>query len=468
MSKAILIIEDEVTLAKNVKRYLERADYDVRIAETGEEGLEQMEAHQPDVVLLDYQLPGMTGLDVLARVRRLDSRVKVILMTAHGSVQIAVDAMKTGAYDYLNKPVALAELEMLVAKAFGQERLEGVLSYYQRKEAESGGIEALIGHSKAIDKLKSRIRRMLESEKGLSDDASPAVLITGETGTGKELVARAIHFDGPRRDAPFVEVNCATIPTHLMEAELFGYERGAFTDAKGRKIGLAEAAEGGTLFLDEIGDIDQSLQVKLLKLLEDRVVRRLGSVRDRKVNIRIIAATNRELESLVREKTFRSDLYFRLRIASVQLPPLRHRGDDISMLAEHFLSAHGARYGKNGMQFTDSAHRALCGYSWPGNVRELRNVVEQAILLCDGKTIGVEDLSLSPGLASLSGSGSTMDSDGFTLPESGIDLEALERALIMQALDRTDWNITRSAELLGLSRDTLRYRVEKFAIERTV
>jgi len=468
MAKAVLVIEDELTLAKNVKRYLERGDYDVRIAESGEEGLDQLEFFQPDVVLLDYQLPGMNGLDVLRKIRSLDPQIKVILITAHGNVQIAVEAIKTGAYDYLNKPVALAELELLVAKAMGQERLEGALSYYQHKEADSAGVAELLGESPPMINLKTRLRRMLDAEAGLSDDAHPAVLITGETGTGKELVARAIHFDGPRRNAPFIEMNCATIPTQLMESELFGYERGAFTDAKGRKVGLAEAAEGGTLFLDEIGDIDQSVQVKLLKLLEDRMVRRLGSIRERKVNIRVIAATNRDLQTLVQENVFRSDLYFRLRIASVDMPPLRDRGDDVSRLAEFFLSSHAARYGKLNLRFSTSAKQALCNYSWPGNVRELRNVIEHTVMLCEGGKIRVEDLSLSPGLAIPYGPADPIGADTFSLPAEGVNLEALERALIVQALNRVNWNVTGAAELLGLSRDTLRYRIEKFAIERPV
>lgn len=468
MAKGILVIEDEQTLAKNIKRYLERSDYDVRIADSGEEGLEQLERHQPDVVLLDYQLPGINGLEVLQKIRRLDSRIKVILVTAHGNVQVAVDAMKAGAYDYLNKPVALAELELLVSKAVGQERLEGALSYYQQKDAEYGGVEALLGKSKAMVDLKQRLRRILDAEADLSDDAAPAVLVTGETGTGKELVARAIHFDGPRRKAPFVEVNCANVPSHLLESELFGYERGAFTDAKVRKIGLVEAAESGTLFLDEIGDIDLPVQVKLLKLLEDRIIRRLGSVRDRRANIRIIAATNRNLEALIREKSFRSDLYFRLRIASIEVPPLRVRGHDVLLLAEYFLATHGRRYGKQQLRFSSAAEKSLSAYAWPGNVRELRNVIEHAVLLCNGNEIDIDALSLSPGLLTLHGADSNEPTDAFTLPREGVNLEAVERMLIVQALDRVAWNVTRAAELLGLTRDTLRYRIEKFDIQPVV
>ena len=466
MAKGILLIEDELTLAKNVKRYLERGEYDVQIAGTGEEGLELLESHQPDVILLDYQLPGMNGLEVLQNIRKIDPQVKVIFVTAHGNMEIAVEAMKFGAFDYINKPVALVELELLISKVLGQERLEGALSYYQQKASESSGVAALLGNSTPMTRLKTRLRKILEAEVGLSDEAHPAVLITGETGTGKELVARAIHFDGPRRNAPFVEMNCATIPAHLVESELFGYERGAFTDAKSRKLGLVESAQGGTLFLDEIGDIDLALQVKLLKLLEDRMVRRIGSVRERKVNFRIIAATNQNLEVLVQEKKFRSDLYFRLRIISVEMPSLRQRGDDVLMLANHFLGTQSDRYGKQNLRFSADAEQIIGNYAWPGNVRELRNVIEHAVLLSQEDVIGIDELSMSPGLAAQGGSGFNAGTELFTLPQEGINLEALERMLIVQALDRVDWKVTSAAELLGLSRDTLRYRIEKFALER--
>jgi DNA-binding NtrC family response regulator len=284
MSNAILVIEDEATLAKNIQRYLERAEYEVQSVASGEEGLERFDGFQPDVVLL----------------RAKDARVKVIFMTAHGNVETAVEAMKAGADEYLTKPVALAELRLLVDKAFGQDRLEGALTYYQQKDAQRGGLAAILGESPAIRDLKQNIERMLSVEAGLKGEVPPAVLVTGETGTGKELVARAIHFDGARHDKSFVEINCASLPAQLVEAELFGHERGAFTDAKGRKLGLVEAAHGGTLFLDEIGEIDLEVQVKLLKLLEDRRVRRLGSVRDREVDVRVVAASNRDMETSAR------------------------------------------------------------------------------------------------------------------------------------------------------------------------
>lgn len=329
MGNAVLIIEDEVTLAKNIRRYLERAKHDVQVCTSGEEGLARFDSFQPDIVLLDYRLSGVDGLEVLRDIRNRDADVKIIFMTAHGNVQTAVDAMKAGANEFLTKPVALAELKLLVEKAVGQKQLEGTLSYYHGKDARHGGLAAVLGKAPAIEDVKQRVRRMLTVEAGLKNEVPPSVLITGETGTGKELFARAIHFDGARRNNAFVEVNCASLPAQLVESELFGYERGAFTDAKGRKLGLVEAAEGGTLFLDEIGEIGHDVQVKLLRLLEDRRMRRLGSVRDRAVDVRVVAATNRNMEEHVQSGAFRSDLYFRLRVVELNVPPLRERGDDV-------------------------------------------------------------------------------------------------------------------------------------------
>ena len=468
MANAILVIEDEATLAKNVQRYLERSDYEVEVAPSGEQGLERLESFQPDVVLLDYRLTGIDGLEVLRAIRATNVKVKVIFMTAHGNVETAVEAMKNGADEYLTKPVSLAELKLLVDKAVGQDRLEGALTYYQQKDAQQSGLGAILGESPAIQDLKERIQRMLAVEAGLKGDVPPAVLITGETGTGKELIARAIHFDGARNDKPFVEVNCASLPSQLVEAELFGHERGAFTDAKGRKLGLAEAAHGGTLFLDEIGEVGHDVQVKLLKLLEDRRIRRLGSVRERQVDVRVVAATNRNMEAHVQSGDFRSDLYFRLRVVELNAPPLRERGEDVLLLANYFLDHHARRYGKSGLQFSPQANTAMRAYSWPGNVRELRNVVEHAVLLSVNSVIDPDQLSLSPTLAAANGGapGSGLNSRfPPALPADGIRLEDVERDLVAQALERESWNVTRAAHLLGLSRDTLRYRIEKYQLK---
>ncbi len=465
MPQGILVVEDEATLAKNVKRYLERYDYQVRIASRGSEALEEFESFKPDLVLLDLNLPDMSGLEILERIRTIDSRVKVILLTAHGNVQVAVDAMKAGAYDYLSKPVAMSALKQIIDKAVGEERLEGTLSYYRERDASESGMARILGESQPIRQLKQRITQILEAEKRLSDDDLPAVLITGETGTGKELVARSLHFDGGRRDQPFVEINATSIPAQLLESELFGYERGAFTDARERKLGLVESAHGGTLFLDEIGDIDATTQVKLLKLLEDKMVRRLGSVRDRKVNIRILTATNRSLETLVQEGSFRSDLFFRLRVVQLQLPALRDCGDDVILLVEHFLHMHGRRYGKPGLRLSPAARDMLLQHSWPGNVRELRNVMEQVVLMAPGDVVEPDLLPFIPAPAPAAARTPAFNgAAGSPVPGGSARLVDVERDLIVKALRDSGGNVTRASKMLGLSRDTLRYRIEKYGL----
>ena len=457
MAHAILIIDDEATFAKNLATYLSRQGYEVCRVETAEEGLEQLTAFRPAVVLLDFNLPGINGLQMLAEMRQRESHVKVILITGQGSEQIAVDAMKAGAFDYLTKPVALGKLKIILEKMLGQERLEEELAYYRSKVAAGSDLDSLLGESAPMRAVKEMIRRTVAADSALTDAQPAAVLITGETGTGKELVARALHFEGPRRNRPFVEFNCSAIPLHLVEAELFGYERGAFTDAKQRKPGLIETAEGGTLFLDEIGDIDPSLQVKLLTLLENKMVRRLGSVREQKADVRIITATNKPLEHLVAEGKFRADLFFRLRIIHLHLPPLRERGRDIILLAEHFLRVHRTRYQKPELHFSAAALEALQRHRWPGNVRELRNVIEQTVIMAQHDVIGPEQLHLAPG---------TERDDAAPVVGDADQLALAERDLVTRALNQANWNVTHAAKILGVSRDTLRYRMEKFQLSR--
>jgi DNA-binding NtrC family response regulator len=448
----VLLIEDEATLARNVKRYLERHDYEVHLSGEGADGLEQFERFKPDVVLLDLNLPDACGLEILGRLRRQDARVPVVLITAYGSVQAAVDAMKAGASDFLTKPLALGEVKRLLDRLVGQERLQGALSYYRAQAANGSGLDGILGRSPPMLALKEQIRRLLDAERQLTDAEPPAVLVLGETGAGKELVARALHFDGARREAPFVEVNAAAMPANLVESELFGHERGAFTDARERKLGLVEAAHGGTLFLDEIGDLEPALQVKLLKLLEDRTVRRLGSVRDRRVDVRFVTATHRPLEDLVAEGRFRADLFFRLRVVTLRLPPLRERGADVLLLAEHFLDLHAKRYRKPRLVLGEAARDAILRHAWLGNVRELKNAMEQAALSAAGEVVGPEHLSLLPQPAAARPAAA----------RSG--LVEVERGLIADALAREGGNVTRAARTLGISRDTLRYRMEKHGL----
>ncbi len=461
---SVLVIEDEVTLANNIATYLGRHHYEVRIADTEDSGLKQFESFKPDIVVLDFKLGQGDGLVVLEKIRELEANAKVIFITAYGGVDIAVKAMKLGAYDYLSKPLVLSELREIISRGIRMQRLETTLSYYHRKESKTGGLSRLAGESAEVMRLKKQVSRIVASDQLIADGALPAVLITGETGTGKELVARALHFEGPRKECPFVELNCATIPDNLIEAELFGYEKGAFTDAKSRKIGLLEAANGGTLFLDEIGDVSTAVQVKLLRALEEKVIRRIGSVRDTQVDIRVIAATNRPLEDLIEEGTFRADLYFRLRIVELVVPPLRERGGDVLLLARHFLQLHGRRYRRPNLTLSPEVEAKLSAYHWPGNIRELRNVIEQAVLLAPQDSIGDEDLMLlSPGSGRSHLSNRT-EGRMFVLPSDGVKIEEVERDFALQALQRSGWNVSKAAQLLGLSRDTLRYRMEKYEL----
>ena len=464
---AILIVEDEPTLAKNMRRYLEHAGFEVQVSATGEAAMTSLESYKPDIVLLDYRLPDTNGLALLGRIQAVDRRIRTVMITGEGNVEIAVQAMKNGAYDYLAKPVVLKELILLLQKIAGQERIEGALDYFLQKQAGESGLDKLLGDSQVMLDLKQQIRQLLEAERNLVEGIPASVLITGETGSGKELVARAFHFDGTRQDGPFIELNCSAIPAHLLESELFGYERGAFTGARERKTGLVEAADGGTLFLDEIADMDIELQTKLLKMLEDRAVRRLGGLRDKQINVRIVAATNGNLERLIRDGKFRSDLYYRLRVVQINLPPLRDRGKDIIRLADHILNQHAQRYRKGKIQISQAAQSTLLGYSWPGNVRELGNMMEQVVLMTNTNLLEPHHLPLNKPLSNeispyLIADGSCELAPTETSNE--LNIVDMEKRLVVEALERTSGNVTRAAELLGLSRDTLRYRIEKYRI----
>lgn len=471
MAYGVLIIEDETVLAKNIRMYLERAGFDARSAASAEDGMVQIREFRPDIIVLDYQLPGRNGLELLADLHRNDPGIPVIMLTGQASVDMAVEAMKLGAVDFLSKPVVLGKLKLVIEKVLGAERTEKSLAYYRERESQSSGIARLLGESPPMQQLKSMVQRLLNAEAALGDNEPPALLITGETGTGKEVLARAIHYDGPRKSGPFIELNCGSIPAQLLESELFGHERGAFTDAKERKLGLVEAADGGSLFLDEIGDMDAALQVKLLKLLEEKTVRRLGSIRDQKVNVRIIAATHQPLEQLVNEGRFRSDLYFRLRIVQLLLPPLRERGEDILLLARFFLAQQSARYHRGEMRFSAAAESAMLAYGWPGNIRELRNVIEQTVLLAADQVIEPAQLPFCAVLGNMAATASPAapspaPAQPSTTAPGNLSLEQSERELLVQALDKTAWNVTLAARLLGISRDTLRYRIDKHGLAR--
>ena len=460
MSGTVLIVDDERTLARAIKAFLAESGYEAEVAGDGEQALGLLESLRPDVVFSDVRLPGMTGIELLRRIREFDPAIPVVIMTAYGTIEGAVEAVKLGAFDYLKKPVDLEELKLLADRARETSQLKQELSYYRSRAAQPVRFGEVIGQSPAIRGVLEQARQIAALEE------TPPVLIVGETGTGKGLVARTIHASSPRSARPFIEVNCTALPATLMEAELFGHERGAFTDAKESKLGLFEAAEGGFLFLDEVGDIELSLQGKLLKAVEERSVRRVGGIRDRRIDVRILAASNRDLEKDAQGERFRRDLYFRLAVIILRLPPLRERGEDILFLAEHFLRRFNAKYGKAAHGFDPRARERLLAYPWPGNVRELSHVMERAVLWSRGDLLGSEHLSLEIPAAPAE---PAPQADGRgaseSLPPPGTDLESWERTLIERALRESDGNQTRAAQRLGISRDTLRYRLKKYGIQ---
>ncbi|HEX5575261.1 MAG TPA: sigma-54 dependent transcriptional regulator [Gemmatimonadales bacterium] len=451
----VLVVDDERTLARAIKAFLTEAGYVAEVASDGESAVELLQSLRPDLVFADVRLPGISGIDLLRRIREFDPAIPVIMMTAYGTIEGAVEAVKLGAFDYMKKPVDLEELKLLADRARETAVLKQELSYYRRRAANEAPFAGILGRSPAMLEVLDRVRQVA----ALAE--TPPVLITGETGTGKGLVARTLHTSGARSGKPFIDVNCTALPANLMEAELFGYERGAFTDAKESKLGLFEAAEGGFLFLDEIGDLELSLQGKLLRAIEERMVRRVGGIRDRRIDVRILAATNRDLEQEVQRNQFRGDLYFRLAVILLHLPPLRERGDDVLLLAEHFLQRFCTKYGKEVRGIDDRAREALLGYPWPGNVRELSHVIERAVLWSREPILAVEHLSL-PALSPAEGDG------GREVPSAEIpdgDLGQWERSMIERAMREAGGNQTKAAQRLGITRDTLRYRLKKFGLQ---
>ncbi len=452
----ILLVEDEIVLARNVQRALQSEGHTVEWLESGEAALGWMRNARPDLVLLDNRLPGMSGLETLQQLRAIDPTIIVIMMTAFATLEDAVSAMRFGAADFVRKPVGLAELELAIERVIEKDRLQQELRFYRHQR---GGQDArgVLGRSPAIQDVRRTIERLSTLPRG-AGAGGPTVLFIGETGTGKGLLARTLHASGARSEGPFIDLNCTAIPEALLESELFGYDKGAFTDARTAKPGLIEAAEGGTLFLDEIGHVGSSVQAKLLKVIEEKTVRRLGSVRDRVTDVWVIAATNRDLGEAVRKGEFREDLYHRLRVVEIRVPPLREREGDVLELAESFLTGHATRYGVPAPTLSEDARAALRAYRWPGNVRELANVMERAVLLSERGVLEPKDLALLPPAQESAG--------GFevTFPPGGIVWGDLEKSLVEQALRQAGGNQVRAAKLLGLSRDALRYRMEKYGV----
>ena len=492
-----LVIDDEPTLARNIGVFLEREGLQAEVALSGEEGILRFASNPAQVVILDYNLPGANGLDVLSRLLATAPNTRVIMITGSGSEDTAMAALKGGAADYLKKPIQLAALKLVIDRVLTRRRCEDMpqgmrgtrmMDTLERRrrgdlivsqatswqgrlvvEPPSGTpreaapmvdrASQMVGESQPMRRLKSLIGRVVEADLQHTGAEPPAVLITGETGTGKELVANALYREGSRKAGPFVEVNCAGIPASLLEAELFGHEKGAFTDAKQMRVGLIESASGGTLFLDEIGDLDPAAQAKLLKVLEERRVRRLGSGAEHQVDVRFVAATSRDLEAMVRDGLFRADLYYRLRMICIQVPALRERTGDIKRLAEHFTRIYGGRYGKPGARLASEAYAILERQPWHGNVRELKSTIEQAIVLAESDVIGVGELCLQPRADELHEVPVAALVPGMTLPE-------MERELLVNAMKESRSNVSLAARLLGISRDTLCYRAKKYNLQQ--
>lgn len=456
----VLLIEDETLFAKSVLRRLEREGHRVTRQESLAAGREALLTEPVDILLLDVRLPDGNGLDLLRDIRSDNSSkdLPVVVVTAYGDLEDAVAAMKLGATDYLKKPLDLDELVLTLSKVLQTQKLSRQLDYSQVRETHGNEPVKMIGRSQ----LMLNLRQQLEHITALVDksrDEHPVILINGETGTGKDVLARLYHELGNWRNRPYVHVDCAALPSELIEAELFGYERGAFTNAHQAKPGLIEVAEDGTLFLDEVGELPLELQAKLLNVLERRLVRRLGSTREHAVKAHVVAATNRDLKKMVAEGRFRSDLYFRLNVLGIDLPPLRERGEDIEPLAEYFVEAVSRRYGLLSPSFSQSAITALREYHWPGNVRELQHVVERAVMLSQQGQITLEQLMLQS-QKQYPAAGQSHE----LAQLSSMTLEQVEKLLLEKALERTNGNVSRAARELGLTRMAMRYRMEKYQL----
>ncbi len=452
MSQAqILVVDDEKLIRWALTEHLGEAGYQIADAETGREALTRVDEGDVDLVLLDYRLPDTDGLSLLAKIKVASPDTLVILMTGYSSVEAAVEAMRQGAYDYVNKPLNLEEMQLLVEKALETTELRRAVKALRASESAPYSFDRIIGDSTAMRAAKQFLVKVARSP-------ASTILVTGESGTGKDLVAKALHYQSDRCGGPFMNITCSALQESLLESELFGHERGAFTDAKLQKKGLLELAAGGTVFLDEIGEMTPALQAKLLRFLEEKTFKRVGGSRDIVVDVRIVAATNRDLEGAVRDGAFREDLYYRLRVLPVTLPPLRDRGGDIPKLVAYFVDVFSREFRKDVKGISPAALSYLDQYHWPGNVRELKNALERAVLLADSDVLGTDDfMMLSPR--------ATAGDRALDLPVDGLNFEELERDLVEQALHRTDGNQTRAAALLGMSRDQIRYRMEKFSLD---
>src|SRR5450631_822273 len=475
-AEKILIVDDERLVRWSLRQKCEEWGYHVIEADSGEPGLKLAQRESPDLVLLDVRMPDLTGIEVLDQLKKNGDARAVIMITADPQLDDVKAALKLGAYDFVGKPVDFDELHITIKNALEATSLRTEVQTLRGEVRRGAGYGSVVSVSPKMTELMNFVRKVAAS-------AATTILIQGESGTGKDLIAKAIHYESSRQEKPFVAINCSAIPETLMEAELFGHEKGAFTDAKQMKKGLFEAADGGTLFLDEIGELSPLLQAKLLRVLEDQVIRRVGGIKDMQVDVRVIAASNRDLERAVRENTFRQDLYYRLAIISIFLPPLRERKEDILPLVEYFIDRYNLKFRKSVQGITEETRQLLMKYDWPGNVRELKNAVERAMILEEGNVLRPDYLpfavaqqkasytafEMSSGNSSGNGGGVTQLPDGrslprLSIPEGGTSLEEVERALVEMAMTQANGNQTHAARLLDISRDALRYKLKKFGL----
>ena len=460
----ILVIDDEQLIRWSMDKHFSMLGHTIFLAQTGEEGIEIYKTKGADVVFVDNRLPGIQGLEVITKIKSLDEDAVIVFMTAYGSIETAVKAMKLGASEYVNKPFNLNEIDIVIEEISTRMKLNKELLVLRRQQKEKLTFDHIICGSPELRKIIQLSRKIAATE-------TTTILLLGESGTGKDLFARAIHNESSRSDKPFVTITCSSLPETLLESELFGHEQGAFTDAKKLKKGFFEIAEGGTVFLDEIGEINQATQVKLLRVLENKVVRRLGGSVDIPVEIRIIAATNKDIKKSVDEKTFREDLYYRLKVFQITLPPLREHKEDVPMLAAHILLQFNNQFHKSITSIEHSAIQLLINYDWPGNIRELRNVIERAVILESDSVLHKENL---PGeIITLSQVNGRNINEAAISPSAlingnaaeGSSLYDLEKQAIINALEKVNYNQTKASKLLGITRDTLRYKMKKYLLK---
>ncbi len=464
MNAKILIVDDQESILFFLKRTLAEEQYEVLTAENGAKALSLLEKEVPDLVLLDLKLPDRSGLEVLEGIQEVYPDLCVVMMTAFGDVDTAVQAMKAGAFDYVNKPINLEQLLLIIERGLEAGKLHSQLHQLRRRT------EIIDPRSEIVPSASPRMLAVYDMIRRIAAGESTTVLIEGESGTGKDVIANLIHQNSPRKDHAFLEINCASLPEELLESELFGHERGAFTDAVQQKRGLLELAHRGTLFLDEIGEMSQTIQVKLLRVLEKMSFRRVGGVRDIQVDVRIVSATNRNLKKCVEAGTFREDLYYRLKVIPLHVPPLRERREDVILLAEHFLKLYSRRFHKRFQRISEEAKKLLLGYPWPGNIRELKNMMERIALLEEGEELQPHQVPIS-GLER-SDEDSIIDRIeailNSVIPEDGIPydqlVEGLEKTLIEKAYHEAQGNQSLTAKLLNINRDKLRYRMKTFEL----